>query len=332
MKKAAGSTLIVKREDIYPAREPNLYRRLRRPAVKIARVLLRRELAGRLYTRYPDDVCLVAYPRSGGTWLRFLAGNLAHPDKPVTFANLESAVPSIYHSPDWLLLRAARPRILKSHEAFYARHQRVIYIVRDPRDVAVSYYHYVIKYRELPEDYPMADYIPRFMREDFEAQFGPWNDHVLSWLKMRQGQPDFLFLRYEDLLADPMTELGRVADFMGITATKSRLRRAINLSSSDHMRQLERKQSRQWSGTRKSRQDMFFVRSAKSGAWKQELPAESVHLIESNWGPVMQTLRYPLSRTLAAKCVSLESTLPAGKSHHGDVIHAVGSVPGRVIQ
>lgn len=332
MEITAGRALIGKREDVGPVTNISLYRRMRRPAVKIARVLLRRELAGRRYTPYSDDVCLVAYPRSGGTWLRFLTGTLVHPENPVTFANLESTVPSIYHRPDWLLLRAARPRILKSHESYYSRHQKVIYIVRDPRDVAVSYYHYVIKYRELPSGYPMADYVPRFMREDFEAQFGPWNDHVSSWLQMRQGQPDFLFLRYEDLLADPMTELGRIADFMGITATTSRLRQVISLSSSDHMRQLEREQSRQWSGTRKSRQDMFFVRSAKSGAWKQELPAESVRLIESSWGPVMQTLRYPLSRALAAECASAGSTLPAGKADHSDGIHAGANIPGRVIQ
>ena len=112
--------------------QTNLIRRLRRSAVKIARILLRREFAGRQYTAYDDDICLVAYPKSGNTWLRFLVGNLVHPQNPVSFANLEARVPSIYQNPDHLLRQVPRPRILKSHEAFFSRHRKVIYVVRDP--------------------------------------------------------------------------------------------------------------------------------------------------------------------------------------------------------
>lgn len=83
---------------------------MRRPFVKIARIALGKELAGRQYTPFSDDVCLVAYPKSGNTWLRFLVGNLVHSEDPVTFANIESFVPSIYHNPDRILRRIPRPR------------------------------------------------------------------------------------------------------------------------------------------------------------------------------------------------------------------------------
>jgi hypothetical protein len=272
--------------------QTNLIRRLRRPAVKIARILLRREFAGRQYTAYDDDICLVAYPKSGNTWLRFLVGNLVHPQNPVSFANLEATVPSIYQNPDHRLRQVPRPRILKSHEAFFSRHRKVIYVVRDPRDVAVSYYHYLIKFRELPEGYPIAEYVPRFMREDFDAKFGPWDDHVLSWIRMRQGHPDFILLRYEDLLANPTLELARVADFVGIRGGESRLERAVELSSADRMRELERKQALECSAIRTSRQDMPFVRAATSGNFRNDLPQESIELIESKWGSVMRTLGY----------------------------------------
>ena len=39
-----------------------------------------------------------------------------------------------------------RPRVLKSHESFQPHYPSVIYIVRDPRDVAVSYYHHAMKW------------------------------------------------------------------------------------------------------------------------------------------------------------------------------------------
>ena len=44
-----------------------------------------------------------------------------------------------------------RPRILKSHEHFDYRYKRMIYIVRDPRDVLISFYNYQITMRRLSE-------------------------------------------------------------------------------------------------------------------------------------------------------------------------------------
>ncbi len=98
--------------------------------------------AGRRLTVFPDDVFLVSYPRSGNTWTRFLIGNLLDQEDPITFANIESRIPEIYFFPDKVLRRLPRPRILKSHEYFDHRYKRVVYIVRDPRDVATSMYHY----------------------------------------------------------------------------------------------------------------------------------------------------------------------------------------------
>src|SRR5437868_14217489 len=106
-----------------------------------ARILLGRQNAGRNLTVLPDDIFLVSYPRSGNTWTRFLIGNLIHQDEPVTFANIESRIPEIYFNPDHRMRRLPRPRILKSHECFQPHYRQIIYIVRDPRDVAVSFYH-----------------------------------------------------------------------------------------------------------------------------------------------------------------------------------------------
>src|SRR6201997_2026058 len=91
-------------------------------------VLLGRKTAGRSLTVFPDDIFLVSYPRSGNTWARFLIGNLVHQDEPVTFTNVESRIPEIYLFPDRVLRGLRRPRMLKSHECFDPRYQRIIYI------------------------------------------------------------------------------------------------------------------------------------------------------------------------------------------------------------
>src|SRR5260370_21131655 len=166
------------------------------------RVLTGRQIAGRGMTVFPDDVFLVSYPRSGNTWTRFLLGNLIDQNDPVTFSNIESRIPEIYFNRDRFLRQLHRPRMLKSHECFQPHYPRVIYIMRDPRDVAVSFYHHNVKARNIPDNYPMASFVPRFIAAEFDHMFGSWRDNVLSWMTLRGDSPDFLMLRYEDLKRD----------------------------------------------------------------------------------------------------------------------------------
>jgi len=258
----------------------------------VAAVAAGRVIAGRRLTVLPGDVFIVSYPKSGNTWARFLIGNLAH-DEPVTFANVEALVPSIYVHPDRVLRRL--PRILKSHECFDPRYRKVIYIARDPRDVAVSYYHHCIKMRWLSDQCSLDEFVPRFMAPEFEINFGTWSDHLMSWLGTRRDSDNFLFLRYEDLIEEPQRELAAVAALLNVDAAPQRLQRAIALSSADRMRDLEKQQGEQWELIKESRKDKSFVRSAKAGGWRKALSPQSAALIEAAWGPVMESVGYKLS-------------------------------------
>jgi hypothetical protein len=262
---------------------------------RAVRIILGLERAGRNLTFFPDDVFLVSYPRSGNTWLRFLVGNLIHPETPVTFANIEAVVPSIYVHRDVKLRALARPRVLKSHEAFFGRYRKVIYIVRDPRDIAVSYYHYQLKYKQLSPGVSLEEFVPLFIVDNFEGLYGPWGDHVMSWLAMRDTRDAFLLLRYEDVMENPERELAKVGTFLGIPPAPERVRQAVERSSASRMSSLEKEQSRQWVSTKKSRQDIPFVRAAGSGQYKSALSKESVRQIESAWGAVMLSLGYELA-------------------------------------
>jgi hypothetical protein len=284
-----------------------------RAVAQAARVLAGKQIAGRNLTVYPDDCFLVSYPRSGNTWTRFLVGNLLDRDNPVTFTNIESRIPEIYFNSDHSMRALPRPRLLKSHECFQPHYRQIIYIVRDPRDVAVSFYHHNVKAGNIADNYPMQDFIPRFVNAEFDTKWGSWSDHVRSWLFLRQGQPGFMLLRYEDMQRELTRELGRVAAFLhkysfpSVDGNRDALVRAIELSSPERMRALEKQQASEWALTKNTRHDKPFIRSATTGGWKSHLREESVTTLERAWGNLMRGLGYELQTSVTPA----DATVPA---------------------
>jgi len=260
-----------------------------------AKLLLRLHAPGRNVPILPDDAFLVSYGKSGTTWTSFLIANLVHPGTAVTFGNINELILDPDVLPKRRLVRVASPRILKSHYCFEPRYPRVIYVVRDPRDVLVSQFHMHRKRNAIADDYPMEKFATRFVAGQTSVYPGSWGEHVGSWLAARNSHPDFLLVRYEDMVSDAGRELARVATFLKIDAKPEQIARAVALSSADQMRQLEKTSAHLWSTTKATRQDVPFVRSATSGGWRSSLPKSSVAVIEGAWGSLMRWLGYELS-------------------------------------
>ena len=250
-------------------------------------------LAGNNYTVYPDDTFLVSYPKSGNTWVRFLLANLLHPNETVSFSNINQLLPAPGVLSKRFLKTLPRPRVLKSHEPFDVRFRKVIYLVRDPRDVAVSEYHFDLKKRYIGADTTLEQFIKPFLAGE-TSSYGSWWEHVASWVGPRHGNPAFFLVRYEDLLLDPVGETAKIADFLGIQADEERLKAAVARSSADRMRKLEKQDADKWTGSKDTVKESPFVRAAKSGGWKESLSQQSVEQIEAAWFPLMNFLGYEL--------------------------------------
>ena len=104
----------------------------------VVKYVLGIDVAGRNFAFYPDRAFVVSYPQTGNTWTRFLIANLVHADQDFSFTNIEKLIPDTSSQSNRALKATRRPRIIKTHEYFDHRCSKIIYIVRDPRDVAID--------------------------------------------------------------------------------------------------------------------------------------------------------------------------------------------------
>jgi len=264
---------------------------------------------GRELILFDDDVFLVSFPKSGNTWTRFLLANLIYPGAPATFANLHRLIPDAFATTKREFARIPRPRIIKSHECFDPRFPRVIYIVRDPRDVALSQYHYHRKLKRIADDHSITEFVTRFLAGK-TCPHGSWGQNVATWLITRkQEDPNFLLLRYEDMIADTPRELEKIMAFLDLPGEPARIALAVERSSANRMREIERSQTDNCDLTKGSRKDLTFVRSAKAGGWKDGLPTAEAARLEDAWGFLMAHLGYELMAS--EKANHLESRFAA---------------------
>lgn len=193
----------------------------------------------------PEDVFLASYPRSGNTWLRAIVAYILYdPSRITSLADLNRLVPDI-HGRIPNRVDYSDPRVIKTHLPFPNRHEshrpdlyrRVIYCARHPVDAIRSYYHYQAGLGYIdPAETTFADFVDRVL--NYSDPFGSWQQHVLSWWTAARDH-EVLFVRYEDLLAEPATEVRKVARFLGRDLADAAVDLVLEHTSREAMVRLE---------------------------------------------------------------------------------------------
>jgi Sulfotransferase domain len=273
----------------------------------------------------PGILWLASYPKSGNTWMRVFLANLIL-DEPaplplkrinevcssepneVWFKPLAGKPVSALSEKKIAQLRAkAQERAaslnkniipMKTHSLLGKDHGYptisvkatigVIYIVRDPRDVVISAAdHYGLTLDQAIE--MMADHKARGRGtpgNTVHELMGSWSDHVRSWTRWKHTP--LILLRYEDMLADSLGQLGMVARKLGISQDAARIRKAVEFSS---FKQLQT-QEVQSGFIEKSVNSQRFFRSGRAGGWREMLTPAQAAAIERDHAEQMRRFGY----------------------------------------
>jgi sulfotransferase len=245
------------------------------PYVTPARYRLSRTVKTR-----PGDICYISYPKSGSTWLAYILVLIVNGGRiPTDRKTLRDCLHWVESS--WTYPRSAdelealpSPRIFKSHMPYQMalggdpeqNPCKYIYIARNPKDVAVSYYFFE---REKSWSGHYAGSWSHWLEvfREGKVQRGSWFDHVLSWWAHRDA-PNILFLRYEDLRADFGKELSRIVTFLGRDADEDMLERIRRMASFDAMRK------ERFSNMHEIEEFQGFFRKGEVGSWSEQFTPE----------------------------------------------------------
>ncbi|XP_077577966.1 sulfotransferase family 2, cytosolic sulfotransferase 3 isoform X2 [Stigmatopora nigra] len=168
------------------------------------------------------DVFAVTYPKSGTTWMQEIL--------PLVLS--EGDLTPIQTIPNWdrvpwleekrlkeVVHKLSSPRALVTHfpfrlmpQSFFSSKAKVIYVMRNPKDVLVSsyYFHQMAAFLEDPGTW--EEFIDKFL--EGRVMFGKWTDHVKSWKHTDLGDR-IMYLTYEQMIQDLPAALRLIANFLG---------------------------------------------------------------------------------------------------------------------
>jgi hypothetical protein len=200
---------------------------------------LRRAVSHQLLDRYyfaknlllPDDIFIASYPRSGNHLVRFTLLSFFHHLRYGTFATDFSGMRSIPNIHDRDLEFAwSRPRIIKTHFPWDPRYGNVIHLIRDPRDVVVSYYHYTCATDKTPPD--LNNFVDLFLRGEIwpcDLRF-----HTNSY-RSHAAITKYICITYESLVTQPRREVRKLLGYLGFEIEDQLLERLIEHTSFENM-------------------------------------------------------------------------------------------------
>lgn len=231
------------------------------------------------------DWVLMSWGKSGRTWLRVmlsraytLMGDLPASEL-LDFDNLrrrDPGLPAVFFTHNNYLRDYTGNYQSKAHFAG----MKMVLLVRDPRDVAVSQY-FQWQYRMRPVKKFINDYPAH------GAEVDAWSfvtdpavgvprivDYFNDWARSRDQLDDLLIVRYEDMRSDPAGVLARVLAFTGTAATEAQVAEAVEFAAYDNMKKMEQEQFFKGSGARVRPGDQanpasFKVRKAKVGGFRE---------------------------------------------------------------
>ena len=258
---------------------------------------------------------IASYPKSGNTWVRSFLSNYLSDKEDFNFKQLKNIkkFPREYlfkelnvnqNNPsdiaaNWIPMQNIvnlknKLTYLKTHNAMMTINNHkftdadntngFIYLVRDPRDVLISYTSHMSVSLEETLNIMTSDLA--HSKED-KVIMSTWANHYNSW---KNSNFPKIIIRYEDLVENTQDSFNKIISFLNkinnVPINKEKIKKCILNSSFDNLKKLEQKE-----GFDEAHKNAFF-RKGKVGQWKEVLDEKTKKTIEDLFNKEMKDLGY----------------------------------------
>ncbi|MFP4547194.1 MAG: sulfotransferase domain-containing protein [Fidelibacterota bacterium] len=211
-----------------------------------------------------EDCCIVSYPKSGRTWVHVM----------LDFLHLNI---KYKHDSADALYTPEKPFDLVIDPSIY-KDLKIIFLVRDPRDVIVSSFFQAMKRQEREFKFSLSEFI-----RDKKMGIRQLIEFQNNWLNNSDIPKNFQVIRYETLKKDTADTLHDILKFFGVKRiSRRKIKRAVHTFEFHNMQLLEKmhilkmRHGKILKPKNKSDKNSFKTRKGKVNGYLDNLTPEDI--------------------------------------------------------
>ncbi|KAM4867405.1 sulfotransferase 6B1 [Thomomys bottae] len=212
-----------------------------------------------------DDILLASYPKCGSNWILHIVTELVFAFSKRKYEYSEFPILECGDSEKYQRMKQfPSPRILTTHlhydklpGSIFKHKPKILVIFRNPKDTAVSFFHFHNDVPDIPSYASWAEFFRQFMKG--QVSWGSYFDFAVNWNKHLDDK-NVKFILYEDLKEDLSTGVKQIAEFLGFSLTEEQ----IQTISAQSTFQAMREKSQETHGAI----GPFLFRKGEVGGWK----------------------------------------------------------------
>lgn len=248
----------------------------------------------------PDDIIIVTYPKSGTTWMQELVPLIMSGGDPASVETLPN-----WDRVPWLEEHRARvlnlekrpsPRMFATHfhynmmpTSFFKVKPKVIYVMRNPKDVFTSSFHYYGITSFLVKPGSQTEFLHKFL--EGKVMFGSWFDHVKGWINA-EDKDRIMFISYEEMIMDLKDSVTRMATFLEKPLEEAVIEKIADRCVFKNMKKNKMSNYSLVPSEFMDQNKSEFLRKGIAGDWRNQLTAAEVEYFDTVYQDQMKDVKY----------------------------------------